>query len=397
MRRLIGAAAAALALFVLAAGAGAQTLAGWVTDDARTGIICMYTTTHQMEIGNGTFGSGFTPLVDPVTNLSWTGNLAGGYSWGSGPPGGQLALSQGSVDAAKHFGSQASFIMPGFTATSNGYCTYYINYSGSDATWNYGINMWVRNGVATLDPPQGTAPGVPVASSHGQYDQTTANLNIHVQSSVNSLAIGKLYVTYQGPSVGSSQLSTGGNWAVNNIYPGSYVIRVVGNMRTSTGGYTKVDQSVNATVAANSTAKVTILLNDNGTLGNTQGGDGSSSGSGGMIIDALKYLFVPHQAAIDQMKTDMSGFFNWGPFALIGQFSALTSAPTSTLAPVQIPMVGYNTTTRKWQSNGVNLTVPVFSAATGAGWAAFRALMGAGVWLSFGALLIHHFMPRQTM
>ena len=378
-----------------ARGQQACSATGWQVDPSRTAIFCQFAVDAAMASGSGTFTDTFYPLVDPVTSLSSPGGWTGGQLWSASPP---ASLQQGScigLNTLKQF--NGGFASPTGLSTDNGYYAFTMSYSGSTPAQTYTIYGWMRSGVFMLDPPQGAAPPSPTPTGHSPYQTQTGTLTVLCRSSVTNSPIGSLYMTYLGPSSGSVQLDKTGAYTTGNIYPGNYTVSLIGNARTSIGGFVKVNVSTPVTVPDGNNATVTFNIDDKGNLVGTTGGNAGSSGSAGMIQDALTYLFVPHQGAIDTLKADMSNFFNWGPFALIGQLSSLSTVTPTSLSPLTVPIPAWSNTTHSWSGTGTPVTIPIFSAATGTAWTFLRGLMGAFVYLTFAVGLIRHFMPRQQM
>ena len=123
--------------------------------------------------------------------------------------------------------------------------------------------------------------------------------------------------------------------------------------------------------------------------------DEDSGGLWGGLQDLLKRLFVPKQEIVDQLKRDLSEYFNWGPFILIQELVALKDIQANAGLALGVP--NYTFGSNGMVATGTYAAVDVTPLTNNSTWQLLRGFMGVGVWLAFALWVAKMLFPIHTV
>ncbi len=294
----------------------------------------------------------------------------------------------------------------GFDRANVGKYDLHISSGGAIAGINYDYDlgpMYYTFGQWSTKPPPGI--GAPPLPAGGTVSGSNGALNVYVFG--NGIVLSGQAVTLKPSNqctncTGSQTVNTGSNGiaAFTNIIPGYYEVDVAAG---ALGNITWQQQARMVNISGGQLVNLSMNVGGDGSI-SWQGGDSTSNqGSSGLLgglqdilTNALKSLFVPDQAHIDQCKQDMSSFFNWGPFSLLVELEGLLSTPAGGQTLIAIP-------TPRVTNNALDFSAGTYApvnlpTVTGIGaWTWLRAAMGAAVYAAFAVAVVRFLMPRFNL
>lgn len=262
---------------------------------------------------------------------------------------------------------------------------------------DYVLEMWWAYDVA--HPTYVSAGSIPLNCVDGSWSfgdvppdpgpppaDGTGRINVIVKHAGIPQAAYSVKFLQAGPDDEDVTTTTGPDGrTLLEVKPGVYSVHVSGNF--SADGTLIEDSGVRTVVVAlGRSVGLSFDFDSHGRdsagSGGSPGEPGADSGTGGWLMDVLRAAFVPASGHFAQLRTHAEGLLDFGPLALIREFWSSdghsASGPISIELPVMLP-----NSAGVWSPTGTAYPLTYTGLTSTPLWPTFRAMMGAGVWLSF--------------